>query len=299
MANENNTPSGKIETPHDWQNDILQIEPADDAPFANMIPFDPEIEAVRQQYCANSGKPLSKVPADVVNNIITIHGRETCIKILKTQQIKYSYEWIWLNHEGLEKLALHQPREYFIYATCKLMQDVTVDDELERLHMAADAWQLLQSVDETVIAPVNETLRRLLAGYKRKQINKYLAEFKWIRIDLIAESLSNISAFQIELTDLLQFLIEERKKKEAIEEGMSVFRMQRMITALSQLEIEVGKELNDFDIIDGKSSDVIHAITGTQYQHIKSDGRQKNYSTKPIIQKPAKTGFKIQLKIGK
>ena len=271
------------------------IEPQMETPFdVQSIPFDAEIEAVRQQYCGHSGRPLSKVPHDVVANIITVHGRETCIKILQTQQKKYSYEWIWLNHEGLEKLALHRPKEYFVYACSKLLQDVTLHSELMRLHEAAQAWQNLQPVDETIITPINELLRRLLANYKRSQLNKHLQSFRNKRVNEITATINNLTRLQIELTDLIQTLIEKRKKEEQLERGMSVFKMQRMITALSGLELSVGRELNDFDIVDGKSSDVIHAITGTKYRHAKVDKRQKQYS-QPVVKRKPKTGFKLNL----
>ena len=285
--------SGKTET--------TQQIPSIVAIDAETIPFDAEIDAVRQQYCAHSGRPLSMVPADVVRNIITIHGRETCIKILKTQQIKYSYDWIWLNENGLDNLAIHKPAEYFVYSFCKLMQDITVDDELCRLHQAAVAWQHLQHVDEIVLLPINELLRRLLANYKRSQINKWLREFTNYRVDTVAKSIDNLARLQIELTDLIQELIAIRKREEQIENGMSNFRAQRMITTLSKLELEVGRELNDFDIVSGKTSEVIHGITGTSYRHkhVKQDFRKFSdkikYSTQPIKKKA--TGLKITLKL--
>ncbi len=229
--------------------------------------FPAEIESVRQQYCASSGRPLSIVPADIVSNLITIHGTQTAIKILQTQQIKYSYDWIWLNQDGLESLAEHRPAEYFIYATSKLLQDVTLHSELMRLHEAAEAWRSLQDIDSEIIIPINELLRRLLAGYKRNRLNKHLLKLVNTKVNAIASSIDNLLMFQMELTDLIQTLIANRKASDAVERGMSNFRAQRMIKALSALEVEVGIELNDFDIVHGKSSEVIHGITGTQYRH--------------------------------
>lgn len=270
---------------------------------AGDIPFDAEIESVRQQYCASSGRPLSKVPADVVSNLITIHGRSTAIKVLQTQQIKYSYDWIWLNHEGLANLADHRPAEYFVYATSKLLQDITLHSELMRMREAARAWQHLQSIDDEMIIPINELLRRLLAGWHRSKLNKHFANLVNKRVDIIASSMDNIIKFQMELTDLIQLLVAKRKKREQMEKGMSVFKMQRMIRGLSSLELDIGQELNDFDIIDGKSSEVIHAHTGTAYRHahinhdlaklVKKENAARKYST-IAIRKPA-APFKLKI----
>lgn len=301
-------PSGKTEMPHteiqsrdDFIIDCMEKAEKYDELQIDSIPFDAEIEAVRQQYCAHSGRPLSKVPSEVVHNLITIHGRETCIKILKTQQVKYSYDWIWLNENGLNNLAIHKPAEYFVYAFSKLMQNQTIDAELSRLGCAAKAWRQLQSIDETVIMPINELLRRALANYKLKQIDKYLVDFTFHCVDEVTASIANLAKFQLELTDLIQTLVAKQKQLDEIERGMSAFRLQKMITTLSKLELEIGRELNDFDIVSGKSSDVIHGITGTQYRHshIKQDFRKYSdkirYSQQTIKTK-AKPGFRLKLK---
>ena len=287
----NETPSGK--TGSILANAAQQQNPIN----LNSIPFDAEIEAVRQQYCTHSGRPLSKVPATIVHQLLTIHGHRVTIEVLRSQQIKCSYDWIWLNHEGLDHLAAHRPKEYFVYACSKLLQDVTLHSELMRLNEAALAWESLQPIDDEILNPINELLRRLLAGYKRAKLNKYLTKLVNKRVDVIASKLSNLTKLQIELTDLIQTLIAKRKAQDEMERGMSVFKMQRMITTLSHLEVSVGRELNDFDIISGKSSEVIHAITGTQYRHAKADNRQKQYSTPTIKVKP-KAGLKLKLKFG-
>lgn len=261
---------------------------------AETIPFDAEIEMARQQYCEASGKPLCKVDADTVNNLLTIHGRETTIKILLTQQKQISLEWIWLNNDGLDKLAMHDPAGYFVYAASKLLQDVTIHNELMRLHEAAMAWKNLQAIDDSILPPINELIRRLLAGYKRNKLNKYLAKFAKKKVNEITSELSNLTQFQIELTDLIQDLIAKKKKKEIYESGMTAFRMQSMITALSELEMAVGKEFNDFDIVDGKSSESIHAIVGTKYRHTKVDKRQKQYSQQTVKTKVT-AGFKLKI----
>ncbi len=270
------------------------------------IPFDEDIEKVRQQYCANSGRPLAIVPHQIVADLITIHGRSTTIKILQMQQKKYSYEWLWLNNDGLESLAINRAKEYFVYTCSKLMQDLTLHSELMRLNEAAIAWHNLQTIDETIITPINELIRRLLANYKQKELNPRLGKLVNKHVNVITQSVDNLIIFQLELTDMIQAFIAKSKKQAAEQKGMSVFKMQRMITTLSQLEITVGRELNDFDFIDGKASEIIHGKTGTlyQHQHIKHDLMiQKHlltaepkggFSRKPIVKK----GFKLKLNLG-
>ena len=263
---------------------------------ADAIPFDDEINSVRQQYCANSGRPLAIVPHQIVADLITVHGRETTIKILQMQQKKYSYEWLWLNNDGLDNLSAHRPKEYFVYTCSKLLQDLTLHSELMRLGEAAEAWRNLQTIDDSIIAPINELLRRLLANYKRKDLNKHFAKLVDKHVNNITKTMESLIIFQLELTDLIQMLIAKQKKQAQLEHGMTVFKMQRMITKLSQLEVTIGRELNDFDFIDGKASDIIHAKTGTVYRHLHTK-RGNQYSQKPVVAKKG-SGFKFKLNLG-
>lgn len=282
-------------TPNDFKTgfDMLDLRPEFNA---DSIPFDDEINAVRQQYCANSGRPLAIVPQQIVADLITVHGRTTTIKILQSQQKKYSYEWLWLNNEGLDNLSSHRPKEYFVYACSKLMQNLTLHSELMRLNEAATAWRNLQSIDESIINPINELIRRLLANYKQKELTRHLAKLMNKHVNDITKTMENLVVFQLELTDLIQAFVAKAKKQAQLEQGMTVFKMQRMITKLSQLEITIGRELNDFDFIDGKASEVIHAKTGTAYRHLHTK-RGNQYSQKPTTIKKG-TGFKFKLKLG-
>lgn len=273
----------------------LSIKPKHSLFNADTIPFDDEIEKVRQQYCAHSGRPLAIIPHQIVADLITLHGRSTTIKILQMQQKKYSYEWLWLNNEGLDSLAAHRPKEYFIYTCSKLLQDLTLHSELMRLGEAAIAWRNLESIDASIIDPINELLRRLIANYKQKDLNKRLAKLVNKHVNIITESIDNLIKFQLELTNTIQAFVKTAKEQAKLQRGMSAFKMQRMITSLSQLEITIGRELNDFDFIDGKASDVIHAKTGTAYRHLHIK-RGHQYSKKPIIKKGS--GFKFKLNLG-
>lgn len=297
-----NIPSGKTDTQLDSNKDDQAIEQLKNEDFKYLslahdldtvtIEQDQELMEARQQYCECSGKPLCKVKIETVQALIDIHGREITLKILRTQQKKVSLEWIWLNTDGLENLAAHDPKGYFVYCASKLLQDLTVHSELMRLHEAANAWQNLSTISNDVIAPINELLRRLLGQYKRKQLNGELSKLKTKRVNEITQSIDSLTTFQFFLTDLIQKLIASKKKKEIYEAGMMQFRTQTMITALSELELSVGKEFNDFDIVDGKSIDSIHAVVGTKYRHSKQD---KNKFSQKTIKKPA---GKITLKIG-
>lgn len=282
-------------------------KPLNNGLIAELTVLDRELDAARQQYCECSGKPLCKIDAETVHNLVTIHGRETALKILRTQQRQVSLEWIWLNDKGLSNLALHQPAEYFVYAASKLLQDCTIHSELIRLHEAAEAWRKLQQWDETILHPINELIRRLLANYDRKKLNSKLIKFKCKKINQIADSHENIMQFQHELTELIQKLIAAKKRDDVIARGITSFRLQGMITHLSQLEIEVGRELTDFDLIDGKSTETTEMLTGRQYasdavkQKAKKAIQRENriakeikYTNKPVV----KTGG-FKLNIGK
>ena len=261
--------------------------------LASLTALDAELDAARQQYCEHSGKPIFKVDAVTVENLVTIHGRRVAIEVLKTQQRQVSLEWIWLNDDGLAKLALHEPIEYFVYATSKLLQDVTLHSELMRLHEGAEAWRNLQQFDSSILHPINELIRRLLANYNRKQISSKLSKFKEKKVNKISHSLSAISQYQLDLTDLVKELTAMKRKSAALQKGMTNFRLQGMITHLSELELSVGLEMNDFDLIDGKSSDSVDAICGRQYGNKENASKAKQkYATKPIA---IKGGFKLNL----
>ncbi len=284
--NNNNAPVVRKSQPQPQQD----FNPAPNLQLADITVLDDELNGYRQMYCEHSGKPCGKVDAQQVEDLVTIHGRHTAIELLKLNQRQVSLEWIWLNSEGLDSLAFHRPREYFVYAASKLLQDLTLHNELMRLHEAAQAWNKLQQIPETVLHPINELVRRLLSRYKQQSLVKKLRKIKYKRIDLIATSVQTLGLFQAELQAVLNSIVEKEKATERYEKGLSAFRMQKMIQGLSELEISVGKELNDFELIDDKSISRTEMTVGQKYRTLE---KKQKYSSKTI-----KSVGLVQLKFG-
>lgn len=266
------------------------------------------IQLLQMQYCANSGRPIRKLETAIVQSMIAIHGEENAIKLLEINRKSYSPEWLWLNDSGLQQLAIHRPKEYFIYACTKLFSLYNKPDENLEFEEKIIAWKNLHEneIADEIIHPINELIRRLLANWHGIALNRHFAKLSATWLSDLTASQDSLLILQIELTDLIPELIRLKKQCEETERGLRVFKTQKMIRALSQLELEINMELNDFDFIDGKPSESIHGITGTSYRHVhkKHDMRvQKQlltaepvggFSRKPII----KTGMAIKLNLG-
>jgi hypothetical protein len=163
--------------------------------------------------------------------------------------------------------------------------------ELMRLNEAADAWRKLQKIDKDILAPVNELIRRLLGRVKKKQLNKKLKRLSEKKINKIANTMEGIAVFQTELQNILRELIDADKKLKAYEDGMQVFRLQRMIHAISETELSINMELNDFELIDGKSIETTEMLTGSRYNKTKQNGKTR-YDT-PVIEAAGKVVLKF------
>jgi hypothetical protein len=203
---------------------------------------------------------------------------------------------------------LHRPREYFVYACGKLFDTVSFRTDNVKFAEKVAAWQSLDEmqIEDDVIQPINELIRRVLANFGHARLHRHLNKLYKITPDQIASTVDSLLILQMELSDLIPEMLRQDKKNDETIKGMSAFKSQGMIRALSSLEMTINMELNDFDLIEGKQSGVIHGITGTKYQHssIKRDSINQSglasseiaggFSTKPQV----KTGFKLQLNLG-
>ncbi len=291
---------------------LAQFLESPDLPVEMPIADEPKlpdaVTKLRMQYCANSGRPIRKLETAICQSMLAIHGESNAIKLLEINRKSYSPEWLWLNDTGLQQLAIHRPREYFIYSCSKLFSLFNKPDENLEFEEKIIAWANLDKLQiaNDVIHPINELIRRLLANWHSIALNRHFAKLSATWLSDLTASQDALIILQIELTDLIPELVKLKKQSEETERGLKVFKAQKMIRGLSQLEIEINMELNDFDFIDGKSSELIHGIIGTSYrhEHKKHDLRvQKQlltaepaggFSRKPIV----KTGTAIKLKFG-
>lgn len=204
----------------------------------------------------------------------------------------YAPEWIWQNEEGLNSLALWQPREYFIFAMSTLMFPACGKKEaLSRrskkhndFQNRITAWQQVQEFDVEIVKPLAELCRRIIAKCKPAILHKVLAKCSHTNVAEITASLQNMAAFHLELEDLLKWLVANLAKLEAEDKrGFANFAAQRMIMGLSTLELEVCQEMNDFELIPDKSACAVEVIVGKRYA--KSKKPKAKYSGKAITVK--------------
>ena len=257
--------------------------------YAAIEAFNPEIEPLLMRYCQHTGKPLGQITAIEFNNLITTHGLPITKSILEYTQLGTSPEWIWQNAEGLSNLCIWQPKEYFIFAMSKLMfpatsngtgqqskQDKAFQDKII-------AWQNIQEIDIEIVKPVSELCRRIIAKCNPAILAKVLLKCQQTDVHKITASLDSMAAFHLELEDLLKWLVDNLRKLEAEDKrGFANFAGQKMIIGLSTLELEVHREMNDFELIPDKSADTVEMLVGKQYGKAAKAAKKKQYSCKPL-----------------
>lgn len=253
-----------------------------------------ELQEAMQQYCEHSGKPCGKADYNQTRAMLAIHGKETTLKILETQRKQVSLEWIWLNADGLQNLASHQPREFFVYICQKLFITQTKNQELLRFEESVKAYTALQQFNDELLNPINEMMRRLLGMSCQENINYILRKFKRRSITAIVANLDNLTDFQADLQKAITNIVDDRKKKKFCREGAALYRNMKMIAALSELELTIGNEFNDFDLVEGKSPDTMREVLGGNRKvKVKKQSKPPKFEAKKV----AKKGV-FKLKIG-
>jgi len=257
--------------------------------FTAIRACDPEMGPLLTRYCQHTGKPTGTVGEDEFAELIKVHGEEITLSILQMTQKTYAPEWIWQNDEGLGNLALWQPKEYFIYAMSTLMFPASgksasplnaVKDEDYQNRILA--WQNIQAFDIEIIKPIAELCRRIIAKCKPAILYKVLGKCQHTNVAEITANLESLTAFHLELEDLLKWLVANLTKLEAEDKrGFANFAAQKMIMALSTLEREVCQEMNDFELIPDKKPLQVELIVGQRYA--KSQPKKERYSGKPRI----------------
>lgn len=257
--------------------------------FATLAAQDPEIVPFLTRFCQHTGKPISQVTQAEFAELVKIHGLEVTKSILQMTQKSYAPEWIWQNDEGLTNLALWQPKEYFIYAMSTLMfpaaflksygTSVARDFDFQN---RITAWQNCQQFDIEIIKPIAELCRRIIAKCNPSILRKVLAKCEQTNVAAITDNLENLTAFHLELEDLLKWLIQHIDKLEAEDKrGFSNFAAQRMIMGLSTLELEVMQEMNDFELIPEKSAAAVEVLVGQRYAKKNKQAQKLRFSCKP------------------
>lgn len=252
-----------------------------------------EIREAMKQYCEHSGKLCGTADYDQTRAMLAIHGKTTTLKILKTQRKQVSMEWIWLNSEGLQALAQHQPHEFFIYICQKLLINQTINNTGNRFEESVKSFASIQKFNKSLLNPINELMRRLLGMSCQSNCDSLLRKFQKRNLSAIVGNLTNLLQFQTDLQTAITSIVEGKKKRKHCKEGASLYRSMKMIAALSALELSIGHEFNDFDLIEGKSADTVKNILGGGRKTPKA---KKQKAPKFQSQSIQKTGtFKLKL----
>ena len=252
-----------------------------------------ELQNAMQQYCEHSGKPCGKADYNQTRAMLAIHGRTTTLKILETQRKQVSMEWIWLNMEGLQNLAIHQPREFFIYICQKLLINQTANNELNRFEESVKAFVAIQAHDEQMLMPIIEMMRRLLGMSCQTNTDGLLRKFQRRSLLAVVSTFDNLTQFQADLQQAITTIVENKKKRKYCREGASLYRNMKMIAALSELEMSIGNEFNDFDLVEGRSAETVRDVLGGNR---KAQTAKAKKQPKFAMQTTAKKGvFKLKL----
>ena len=264
------------------------------------VAADSELQFYAVRICAHSGKPCGKISNPEIADLVRIHGRRVAIEILKAHQRTVSLEWTWLNTEGLDNLAALDLEGYFVYTCGKLLRDISVLPELMRLHDARKAREQLAAFDDDLIATVCELQRRILKSIPPEKLPAELRGCLPAQIiSKITKSLDSLIAHKTCLERVLAKLYENKQKQKRYESKayQTAIRNQKMIRALSSLEREIYNELNDLELIPGKSRGYVETMTSGR----RKDGVKKSktrYSSKPFEVKPKTGGIKLRIAAG-
>ena len=258
--------------------------------YGTLAALDPEYEKLTIRYCQHTGKPCGATTINELNELIKIHGEKVTKTILDYTQKAYAPEWIWQNAEGLNNLCIWQPKEYFIFAMSKLMfpaagggKTATPEASLDTAFQhKVQAWQNIQEIDTDIVKPIAELCRRIIAKCNPVILSKVLGRCRQTSVARITENLENMTAFHLELEDLLKWLVANMSKLVAEEKhGLANFAGQKMIMGLSTLELEIHREMNDFELIPDKNADTVEMLVGRTYAKT-AKAKKDKYSCKPL-----------------
>ena len=109
----------------------------------------------------------------------------------------------------------------------------------------------------------------------------------------ITAKFDNLVRFQADLQKAITTIVENKKKRKFCREGASIYRSMKMIAALSELELTIGNEFNDFDLIEGKSAETVKTVLGGGKKVAKSKAKkQPKFATASVVKKGV---FKLKL----
>jgi len=255
-----------------------------------------------KRYCIKTGKELLPVTFNEVINLIKIHGEERAKLVICKLQQSIALEWVLTDSKALNKLALHQPVEYFIYTLSAILTKPKPDSTLEvlndfRLKIEVNKY-LHNEIDNELILNLAELTRRVLASNRPVAIQEMLNN---INMGDICKSFDSLVKFQLTLQGCLKqitfgyyddTLVNDRQRQRK-----ELFYKQKQLVALTELEQEIGLSLNDFDIIIDQDTELQKLVKKTKKSIVRTklkDTALKDYQRKIDNDKVSLNSFKIK-----
>lgn len=243
--------------------------------------LDADLQALSHIRCQHTGKPLGTIPYAQLQTLVQIHGTDNARIILEYTRKGYAPEWTWNNAEGLDRLYVYQPKEYFIYVVSLLLQNSFED----KCH----GWDAVQIIDVELLKPIAELCKRILAMINPHDLRGKIKNLRNNTLKGICRNLEMIAIFQLELARLLDRLIENQKLLDEMEiVGWKVFAKQKQVKPLTELEQKVQNDFKamNFELIPGKSASKVEIIVGTKYSKSANKPKRIKFEGKALINQP-------------
>lgn len=222
----------------------------------------------KERFCIKTGKKLKPIPFNEVEELITIHGFKRAKLVINNLKQSIALEWILTDSEGLKELAFKQPVEYLIYALSALLKKPNTDSTLETLKDFEDkiiANVFLKTLPFEQIANIAEYTRRILASNRPIALHEMLQNTTIASVCASQESLLN---FQLTLEGCLKQIAlgyyDDKIVDARNRQKKSLFLKQKQLTALTELEKEIGMELNNFEIIIDRDTELQKLVKSTK-----------------------------------
>lgn len=133
-------------------NNLKQNEPDLDI---LLLANDNEFKPLIKQHCNKSGKELKEYSLEFLKELITIHGKEKTIQLLKLDACQqYAPLWIDTSPDSLHKLIAFDTAGYFIYAASHIFH-CDIVNKSNQLHSAPDSivQKKKKIIPKTILEP--------------------------------------------------------------------------------------------------------------------------------------------------
>jgi len=257
MVDQNSQSAQSAQTPSLSQS----LSPRDIAITAQLTELD------LSTYCNKTGKPCGFLSTTQLTTVIRTHGIERLLTILPQLRMTLAPEWIFTDDCGLQQLANYEPREYLVYAIFNLLprlEEQTIPQMQADFEKRIKCWENLQSYTMEMITTTAELCRRLLAKNRPACLSAILLPLSPCHITANHENLSEFIALMQTCLVEIKSGYYEKAAIDARDKALEQYRLQKQLKFLTDLEIAINQEFDDFDIFKEHSAAFIEASSKRQ-----------------------------------